>query len=209
MSLFLQLAFQNFGGEAVARRSAKSATYYKNIFNSGEWNVVFEEVQSDHFHCQGRSGCWARHHNSFFDRVWRVGQLFLGCIWGVFGVCLIPCLIHLSVCGSLPANTPTFSCNINLDLGGLHLDSILEYTEAARIAECRSSCSFNCTFHVEIWWCQSSIQLSARRSYGMKGKKIALLNFSLSSRNPCNGFRSAWMYLDALRWFCDFFFSAS
>lgn len=41
---------------------------------------------------------------------------------------------------------------------------------------------------------------------GWRRKEIALLNFSLSSRNPYNGFRSAWMYLDALRWFCDFFF---
>lgn len=61
---------------------------------------------------------------------------------GAFGVYLIPCLIHLSVlsaCASLPANTPEFPCNNNLDLGGLHLDSILESTEAARIAGSRSS----------------------------------------------------------------------
>lgn len=110
------------------------------------------------------SGCWA----------WHTAVLWQ--VWAVPGVCLgvIPCWIHLSVlsaCASLPANTPEFPCNNILDLGGLHLDSILEFTEAARIAGSRSSWSFHCTSHVEIWWWQSSLSLSAGRSYGMKGEK--------------------------------------
>lgn len=213
MSLFLQWAFQNFGGEAVERRSAKSATYYKTIFNSGEWNVIFEEVQSDHFHCQGRSGCLG------------AGQGATTVLWQGLNSGAAPPGVYLGGTSS-PASSIRVSCqpvapSLPTQLSFLAIKTWIwvvctwipswntgrqpGYLDPGA-AKCSWVFHFNCTVHVEIWWCQSSISLSAGRSYGMKGKKIALLNFSLSSRNLYNGFMSAWMYLDALRWFCDFFF---
>lgn len=74
MSFFFAVSLSEFRRRSCCQKISKiSNLLQKNISNSGEWNDIFEEVQSDHFHCQGRSG--------FFGRVWTVGSSS----WGVFG----------------------------------------------------------------------------------------------------------------------------
>lgn len=161
MSLFFAVSLSNFRGEALARRSAKSATYYKNIFNSGKGNDIFEEVQSDHFHCQGRSGCLGAGQGTK-SSLTEFEQ------WGDFGGASSH-LIHLSVLaasGSLPLHflaITTWICVFALGFHpGVH--------RGHQAGGSRSSWSFNCAFHVEMWGCQSSISLSAEQVMAWRGK---------------------------------------